>query len=104
MLDRTFIRLTKLVCSVERTIDSERNHGMPDLIHSTKHSWHSLRLRTLTQALANARIGGGGHCAILLTFLEIFSRLLGYVTPIWSLMKRAGDPTARAISLRVLLP
>jgi hypothetical protein len=49
MLDRTAIMLTKLVCNMERTLDSERNHGMPDLIHSNKHSWHSRRLRTFAQ-------------------------------------------------------
>jgi hypothetical protein len=41
MLDRTAIRLTKQVCNVERTFDGKRNQAMPDLLHSTKHSWHS---------------------------------------------------------------
>jgi hypothetical protein len=43
------------------------------------------------------------YCAILLTFTEIFSHLFDYVTSIWSLLKRAGNPSARAISLRVSL-
>jgi len=59
MLDHTATRLTKLVCSVERTIDCERNHGMPDLLHATKHSRHSLRLHTLIQTLAHGRTCGG---------------------------------------------
>jgi hypothetical protein len=38
------------------------------------------------------KLKGGEFCAILLTFLDIFSRLLGYVTPIWGLMKRPWIP------------
>ena len=60
MPDRTAIRLTKQVCNVVRTVDCERNNGMPDLIHSTKHSWHSLGLHTFAQTLAHSCIGEGG--------------------------------------------
>jgi len=59
MLDRTAIRLTKQVSSVERTIDCERNQAMPDLLHSTKHSWRSLRLHTSVRTLAYGSIKGG---------------------------------------------
>jgi hypothetical protein len=34
----------------------------------------------------------GDFCAIPLTFTEIFSHLFDYFTPIWSLLKRAGNP------------
>jgi hypothetical protein len=47
---------------MERTIDCERDNGMPDLLHSTKHSWHSRRLNTSAQTLAHGCIGGGILC------------------------------------------
>ena len=40
MLDRTAIRLTLKVCSVEKIINCERNQGMPDLPYSTKYPQH----------------------------------------------------------------
>jgi hypothetical protein len=75
MLDRTAIRLTKLVCNMERTIDSERNHGMPDLIHLNEHLWHSRQLYTFAQIQHIAESAMGEYCPILLAFLEISSFL-----------------------------
>jgi hypothetical protein len=74
MLDRTAISLTKPVCRAERTIDCERVHGMPDLIHSTTHSWHSSRLHTLAQTLAHDRIDGGGNTVQFCSPLQKYFR------------------------------
>jgi hypothetical protein len=68
MLDRTAIRLTKQACSVESPIDFERNHRALDLLHSTKQPWHTLRLYTLTQTLAQGCAGCG---KILFNFAHV---------------------------------
>jgi hypothetical protein len=96
MLDRTAIRLTKQVRNLENTIDCERNHGMPNLLHSTKHSWHSVRLHTFTQTLAHVCIGDGG---ILCNFAHPYGNIFApsrYLTPTWNLMKRAGEFRCRS--------
>jgi len=94
MLDRTATSLTKLVCSAERTIDCERNHAMPDLIHSTTHSWHSRRLHTFAQTLAHGCIGGG---AILCNFAHLSRNILA--SPGLRDAKIKSDEARRGISL-----
>jgi hypothetical protein len=49
------------------------------------------------------RSRGGVICSILLTFSRNISSILVYVTPIWSLMKRAGNLAARATGKKVSL-
>jgi hypothetical protein len=68
---------------------------MPDLVHSTKHSWHSRRLHTFAQTIAHSRIGGGG--GILCNFAHLFRSI--FSSPGLRDAKIKSDEARRGISL-----
>jgi hypothetical protein len=76
---------------------------IPDLPHSTEHPY------TLSAAHPNPNFSTGFHrrtagfCSILLTFMEIFSRLLGQHDPTMEADEAPWDTAARAISLKRII-